>query len=180
MQQNHFVPSWALSISARGNWIHFCRCFNVDLLNTIGKARGLLFSIDLTQQFGLSSAQQVLPSCVGLWMKCHLSTKLCLIVISFLLLVLAFQGNIFFGTLLIMSIAVHRACFRCVCKGVTDFSLCFSIIPASALPGCLKRYWLLMGTSAELYHKEALRVSTIIIVKGCSQMQDTSWVFILS
>lgn len=33
--------------------------------------------------------------------------------------------------------------------------------------------------SVELYHKEALRVSTII-VEGFSQMQNTSWVFILS
>ena len=109
MQQNHFALSW----------IRFPCCFNVELAkatcipslpsffwtNTVGKARGLLFSIDLGQQSGFSSTQHVLPSCVGLWMKCHLSTKYCLIIIPFLQLVLAFQEISFLGLRIIVMLA---------------------------------------------------------------------------
>jgi len=73
--------------------------------NTVGKAQGLLFSIDLGQQFGFSSTQQVLPSCVGLWMKCHLSTKSCLIIILFLQLVLTFQEISFLELWIIVMLA---------------------------------------------------------------------------
>lgn len=109
MQQNHLALSW----------ISFPCCFNVELAkatsipslpsffwtNTVGKVRGLLFSIDLRQQFGFSSTQQVLPSCVCLRMKCHLSTKSCLIIIPFLQLVLAFQGISFLGLWIIVMLA---------------------------------------------------------------------------
>lgn len=101
------------------SWIRFPCCFNVELAkatcipslpsffwtNTVGKAQGLLFSIDLGQQFGFSSTQLVLPSCVGLWMKCHLSTKSCLIIIPFSQLVLAFQEISFLGLWIIVMLA---------------------------------------------------------------------------
>lgn len=105
MQQNHFALSW----------IHFRCCFNVELAkatcipsrpsffstNTVGKAQGLLFSAIwlFINSTGAS------PSCVGLWMKCHLSTKSCLIIISFLQLVLAFQEISFLGLWIIVMLA---------------------------------------------------------------------------
>lgn len=105
MQQNHFALSW----------IHFRCCFNVELAkatcipslpsffstNTAGKAQGLLFSAIwlFINSTGAS------PYCVGLWMKCHLSTKSCLIIIPFLQLVLAFQEISFLGLWIIVMLA---------------------------------------------------------------------------
>ena len=144
MQQNHFALSW----------IHFRCCFNVELAkatcipslpsffstNTAGKAQGLLFSAIwlFINSTGAS------PSCVGLWMKIMSSVNQILFDYHSLFTAgFGFSGNIFFGTMdnchagLNCAASLHRACFWCGCKWVTDFSLCFSSILSSALPGYL-------------------------------------------
>lgn len=146
MQQNHFALSW----------IHCSCCFNVELAkascipslpyffwtNTVGKVRGVLFTIDLGQQFGFSSTQQLLPSSVCLWNVICQPHLVWLSALPFCSWFWLFRKYLF-GTIdnchagLNHAASLHRACIWCGCKWVTDLSLCFSSILASALPGYL-------------------------------------------